>query len=220
MAARRDCRNSDAEAAGHGHPRRFRDANPGTLRANVPGMATASARNSFFQRLLGAAALDVAIYEDVEADRAATGQAMAVVVLSSLAAGIGNGGLEGVTLDRIIVFGSVALLSWAAWALITFEVGARVLPGPDTHADVGELLRTLGFASTPGLIRVLGVMPGVAYPAEAIAAVWMLAAMVIAVRQALDYRSTARAISVCLLGFVLVVAATIVIGVLFGPTAS
>jgi hypothetical protein len=183
-------------------------------------MATVMTRNSFFQRLLGAAALDVAIYEDVEADRSATGQAMAVVVLSSLAAGVGNGGLEGLSVDRIVVFGTVALLSWAAWALITFEVGARLLPGPDTRADVGELLRTLGFASTPGLVRVFGIMPGVAYPAMAIAAVWMLAAMVVAVRQALDYRSTSRAISVCLLGFVLVMAATVVIGVLFGPTAS
>jgi hypothetical protein len=192
----------------------------GTVRASLPGMATATARNSFFQRLLGAAALDVAIYEDVEADRASTGQAMAVVLLSSLAAGVGNGGLEGVTLDRIVVFTSVALLSWAAWALVTFEVGARLLPGPDTRADVGELLRTLGFASTPGLIRVFGIMPGMALPAAVIAAVWMLAAMVVAVRQALDYRSTARAISVCLLGWALVMAATVVIGVLFGPTAS
>lgn len=183
-------------------------------------MATVAARNSFVQRLLGAAALDAAIYEDVEADRTATGQAMAVVLLSSLAAGVGNGGMEGVTLTRMVVFGLTALLSWAAWALVTFEVGARILPGPDTRADVGELLRTLGFASTPGLIRVLGIMPGVAVPAMAVAAVWMLAAMVVAVRQALDYRSTSRAVTVCLLGWALVVAVTVVIGVLFGPTAS
>jgi hypothetical protein len=183
-------------------------------------MAVQPSRNSFLQRLVGAAALDAAIYEDVEADRAATGQAMIVVLLSSLAAGIGNGGVEGITFARVVVFGAVALLSWMAWALITYQVGARILPGPDTRADVGELLRTLGFASAPGLIRVFGLMGAIATPAMVIAMIWMLAAMVVAVRQALDYRSTARAVTVCLLGFALVVAATVVIGVMFGPTAS
>ena len=182
-------------------------------------MAT-HARNSFLQRLIGAAALDVAIYEDVEADASATGQAMAVVVLSSLAAGFGNGGFGGVVPGRIIAFTAAALLTWAAWAVITFQVGARIMPEPQTKADVGELLRTLGFASTPGLLRVFGILPGVATPALIVAAIWMLAAMVVAVRQALDYRSTARAVGVCLVGWVLVVGGMLAVSALFGGTAS
>ncbi len=181
-------------------------------------MAT-HARNSFLQRLIGAAALDATIYEDVEADRSATGQALVVVLLSSLAAGFGNGGFGGVAPARVIVFGSVALLSWAAWAVITFQVGTRILPGPDTKADVGELLRTLGFASTPGLLRVFGILPGVAGPASVVAAIWMLAAMVVAVRQALDYRSTGRAVAVCLVGWLLVVGMMALAGTLVGSTA-
>jgi hypothetical protein len=119
----------------------------------------------------------------------------------------------------VAVFGAAALLSWAAWALITYQVGARILPGPDTRADVGELLRTLGFASAPGLVRVFGLMGPIAWPAMIIAMVWMLAAMVVAVRQALDYRTTGRAVTVCLLGFLLVIGVAVVIGVIFGPTA-
>src|SRR5438874_5450458 len=157
-------------------------------------MPVATARNTFLQRLIGAVSLDAAIYEEVEADRGATGQALAVVVLSSLAGGIGARGIGDVTPASVAFVSVVSLLSWAAWALLTFQIGGRLMPEPQTRVDVGELLRTIGFASAPGLLRVLGVLPGVTLPAFAITSVWMLAAMVVAVRQALDYTSTGRAI--------------------------
>ncbi len=181
---------------------------------------TTTASNTFLQRLIGAAALDTAIYEEVEADRGATGQALAVVLLSSVAAGIGARGLGGGSLANIVFISIVALLAWAAWALVTFEVGTRLLPEPQTRADPGELLRTIGFAATPGLLRVFGVMPAVAVPVFAVSAVWMLIAMIVGVRQALDYTSTVRAVAVCVLGWLLAIAFALVIGVLFAPTVS
>ena len=185
-------------------------------------MAVTSAppTNSFLQRVIGAVSLDAAIYEEVEADRGATGQALAVVVLSSVAAGIGARGLGGTTAPNIALIAVIALLAWAAWALLTFQIGARLLPEPQTKVDVGELLRTIGFAATPGMLRVFGVLPGVTIPAFAISAVWMLAAMIVAVRQALDYTSTGRAIAVCALGWALAIAFALVLGLLFGPTLS
>jgi hypothetical protein len=162
----------------------------------------------------------VAIYEEVEADRGATGQALAVVVLSSLCAGIGARGLGGTSAANIAFISILALMGWAAWALLTFQIGGRLMPEPQTQVDVGELLRTIGFASAPGMLRIFGVLPGVTIPAFAISAVWMLAAMIVAVRQALDYTSTVRAIAVCVLGWMLALALAIGIGVLFGPTAS
>ena len=114
----------------------------------------------------------------------------------------------------------VALLAWSAWALLTLQIGGRLLPEPQTRVDVGELLRTIGFASAPGILRIFGILPGVTLPAFAISAVWMLAAMIVAVRQALDYTTTARAIAVCILGWVLAVGFAIVLGLLFGPTVS
>lgn len=177
-------------------------------------------RNTFVQRLLGALALDVAIYEEVESDRAATGQALAVVLLSSLAAGIGWQGAHGISVPALLYVSAFALLLWAAWALVTYEIGARLLPGPQTRVDVGELLRTIGFAATPGLFRVLGVIGGVAIPVFIGSAIWMLAAMVVAVRQALDYTSTARAVAVCVLGWILAIAIATVLGLFYGPALS
>lgn len=176
-------------------------------------------RNTFVQRLIGAAALDAAVYEDVEADPAATAQAFVVVLLSSIAGGIGLRGVSGGPVN-IAFFAMVALLAWIAWALVTYAIGAFLMPEPETSVDVGELMRTIGFAATPGLLRVLGAIPPLAMPVLAVTAVWMLAAMVVAVRQALDYRSTARAIGVCLTGWVLAIAVAVVLGVLFGPTVS
>ena len=160
-------------------------------------------------RMIRAAKLDVELYEEVEADQGAMREAMTVVVLSAVAAGIGNvanGGLQG------IISGTIgALVGWYVWAFLTYFIGTRLLAEPGTSADHGELLRTIGFSSAPGLIRVFGIIPGLAPIVFTVASGWMLVAMVIAVRQALDYQSTWRALGVCVIGwvvqaFVLVVA--------------
>jgi hypothetical protein len=181
-------------------------------------MAETTPTNTFVQRLLGAVSLDVAIYEEVEADRGATGQALATVVLSSIAAGFGARGLGGATPANISFICVLSLSAWAVWAVMTYEIGGHMMPEPQTRVDVGELLRTIGFASAPGLLRVFGILPGVAVPAFAITAVWMLAATIVAVRQALDYESTGRAIIVCTIGWALVIVFAVGIGLLFGPT--
>jgi hypothetical protein len=137
-----------------------------------------------------------------------------------LAAGLGARGLDSTSVATVAFFSIVALLSWAAWALLTFEIGGRLLPEPQTRVDVGELLRTIGFASAPGLLRIFGIIPQVAVPAFAISAIWMLLAMIVAVRQALDYTTTARAVAVCLMGWTLALVFAIVIGLVFGPTVS
>lgn len=183
-------------------------------------MATTIGQNTFLQRLIGAAALDTAIYEEVEADPRATPQALLVVLGSSVAAGIGFRPLAEQTIYSVVFFSIVALISWAAWALLTFEIGTRLMPESATRSDVGELLRTIGFAATPGLLRVLGVMPAVLMPVFIGTAIWMLIAMIVAVRQALDYRHTGRAIAVCVLGWALSLVIAVVMGVLFGPALS
>lgn len=156
---------------------------------------------SFKERLIGAAKLDVKTYEEVEADKDATGQAMTVVVLSSLAAGLGAIGTAGT--GGLILGTIAALIGWLVWAYIAYAVGTKILPEPQTKANLGELLRTIGFSSSPGLIRILGIIPGLSFLVYSVAAIWMLVAMVVAVRQALDYHSTWRAVGVCIIGWIL-----------------
>ena len=156
---------------------------------------------NYIDRIVRAAKLDINLYEEVEADKGAMGQAMGVVVLSSIAAGIGSIGTIG--LKGIIIGAITALIAWYVWAYMTYFIGAKILPEPQTKADHGELLRTIGFSSSPGLIRVLAIIPGISGIIFAIASIWMLIAMVIAVRQALDYQSTLRAVGVCMIGWVI-----------------
>jgi hypothetical protein len=180
-------------------------------------MAITAATNTFLQRLLGAAALDTAIYEEVETDPAATAQAFGVVLLASLAAGLGAGDLRGASLTTIASITTLSVLSWAVWALITFQIGARLMPEPQTRGNVGETLRTIGFSAAPGLLFVFGMLPGVGGIAFAIVGVWLLVSMVVAVRQALDYRSTARAIAVCIIGWALALGLSVLLSALFMP---
>ena len=166
--------------------------------------------STFQDRIFRAAKLDVNLYEEVEADKGAMSQAMAVVVLSSVAAGIGSfgtGGFGGIVIGTI-----AALAGWYLWAYLTYFIGTKLLPEPQTQSDPGELLRTIGFASSPGLIRIVAIIPGLGKVVILVAALWMLVAMVIAVRQALDYQSTLRAVGVCVIGWVIQM---LILGLLF-----
>ena len=174
---------------------------------------------SITDRMIRAAKLDVNLYEEVEADKNAMGQAMGVVILSSVAAGIGTIGTTGL---KGLLFGTVtALLAWFIWAFLTYFIGTRLLPEPQTTADYGELLRTIGFSSAPGVLRVLGIIPMLGVIINFLVGIWMLAAMVIAVRQALDYKSTWRAVGVCLIGWIVqIVIFALFFGLLGGFGAS
>ena len=171
-------------------------------------------KSSFENRIIRAIKLDSNLYEEVEADKGALWQAMTVVVLSSIAAGIGlykTGGFSG------IITGTMAsLISWYVWAYLTYFIGTKFLPEPQTQADLGELLRTIGFSSSPGLLRVFYFVPGIGGLLYLISSLWMLVAMIIAVRQALDYNSTLRAVGVCVIGYILQIFILVIIFSIFG----
>jgi len=163
---------------------------------------------TFVERMIGAARLNTNTYEEVEADRGATGQALGVVVLASVASGIGMGqGLRGLVIGTVL-----SLIGWAIWAWLIYFIGTRWLPEPDTNADAGQLLRTVGFAMSPGVLRVLGIVPLLGELVFVVTAIWTLIAVVVAVRQALDYRSTGRAVGVCIIGWLVQLAILVVVG--------
>lgn len=175
--------------------------------------------NIFTDRMIRAAKLDVNLYEEVEADKDAMRQAMGVVVLASLAAGVGSIGTLG--LGGLLLGTLAALGGWYIWAWLTYFIGTRFLAEPQTEADLGQLLRTTGFSSSPGLIRVLGIIPGLGTVVFAVASIWMLVAMVIAVRQALDYTSTFRAVGVCVIGWIIqTVILVLLFSLLGGPPSA
>jgi len=171
--------------------------------------------STFTERMVRAARLDAAIYEEVEADDTALPQAMGVVLLSSLAAGIGVIAINGI---GGVVIGTIgAFLGWYVWAVIVYLIGTKLLPAPNTKADIGQLLRTTGFSASPGILRVLGILPGIGSIVFFICAIWMLAAMIVAVRQALDYEGTGRAVLVCVIGFFVQLALLIPALLIAGP---
>ena len=168
---------------------------------------------SFVERVVGAARLDAKVYEEVEADPTAMGQAIAVVAASALAAGVGSigGGATGAV--AAVVSG---IVGWFLWAVVTWLIGTKLLPEAGTRADLGQMLRTIGFSAAPGLLNVLGIVPLLGLLAWVVAAVWQLVAMVVAVRQALDYTSTGRAVLVCVIGWVFYLAVSIGLAVMMG----
>ena len=154
-------------------------------------MLEATGQKSIIDRMIRAARLDPQLYEEVEHDQSATGQAMLVVVLGAIAGGIGalSGGIAG------LVVGVVAsLVGWAVYAFIAYWVGTNIFKGPHTEATWGQLLRTLGFANSPRILMVLVVIPVVGIFVGLAVFIWLLFTTVVAIRHALDF-NTWRAIA-------------------------
>ena len=157
-------------------------------------------------RMYGAATFNTATYEEVEKDKGATIQALIVVVLVAISAGVG-GVLDGEgNLGRGLAFGAVrGVVSWAVWALMAWLVGTTLLKTAETEADWGQLARGTGFAQTPGLLNILVFVPTVGGLIVFLTFLWQLAGMVIATRQSLDYTSTLRAFFVIVISFIPVI---------------
>ena len=152
------------------------------------------------ERMIGAALLRPATFEEVEADASATRQALAVVVVVALATGVGA--IAGAGIGIVIASVIIAIIAWVLWAFITFWVGTTLLNTPETHADWGQLARALAFAQSPGVLKAFGFIPVLGPAVFLLASIWQLVAMVVAIRQALDYRSTWRAVAVAVIGFI------------------
>ncbi len=155
----------------------------------------------FFSRILRASMLDWKLYKEVEHDNRAIAHAVAVVIISSLAAGIGSRDPGDLLSLLSVTIG--ALIGWVFWALLTLFLGARIFPEPQTQTNFAQLLRTIGFSSAPGIVRLAGVIEPLRNTIFFMAAIWMLSAMVIAVRQALDFTSTLRSLLVVLGGWII-----------------
>ena len=155
-------------------------------------------KKSFINRIYRAIKIDPDLYEEVEHDKSATFQAASVVVLSSLAAGIGAIHLGA---SNFLLGPLLSLASWYFWAFLIYIVGTKLFPDKQTKSNHGELLRTIGFSSAPGLIRVFGITPDLMTVTFIGSAFWMLACMVVAVKSALDYDSMWKALGVVIVAW-------------------
>ena len=162
---------------------------------------------SLIRRMWRAALLDPDLYDEVESAPHLLRQAFLVVLLVSAAGGVAAGW------PRLGVEALVALLlfaGWLGWAAVSTWLGTRVMPGPETQSDFPEVLRTIGFAASPGLLLVLAFVQETRPAVFVCALLWMLAATVVAIREALDFASLGRAIVVCALGWLVQAAAAAV----------
>lgn len=168
---------------------------------------------TFGERLVGAMKLDVNTFEDIERDPTAMGQAVGVIALAAVSTGIGNvwyGGLTG------ILFGVItSLIGYAVWAVIVWLVGTKVMPDPATKADFPEAFRVIAFAAAPGVLGAVTIIPILGWLLLFLISVWSIAAMVVAVKAALDYTDTFKAVIVVIIGFVVNLVITALLSAMF-----
>ena len=152
-------------------------------------------------RMIGAMQADVKTFTEIEADPAAMGQAITVIVIAGVAALIGNIFRGGIGAGVLGLVGS--LLGYALFSLLVFVIGTKVMPEPATKADFNETFRVVGFAASPGVFNVLAIVPYIGPLISLLVGLWSLVIAVVAVREVLDYSNTVRAIIVCLIAGVI-----------------
>lgn len=172
------------------------------------------------RRFIGVLVLDPVTFEDVESDRKAGFQAAIVVLLACIAGGMAAVGNTSMSLAAFATGALVTLGAWVVWALVITTIGTQLVPEPQTDSRPGELLRTIGFAAAPGAFYAFAVMRPAAPFVLFVVSIWLIAATVIGVRQALDYRSLGRAVGVCIAGFLIVLVVLAAVGGLFTRTVS
>ncbi len=162
------------------------------------------------QRMMGAAMFNADTYEEIEADPGAIGQAIGVVILVTICGMVGGviAGLLGGAGPLAIVLGLVAglvfgILRWAIWVSVISLVGGMILRTSNTQTSWAEIGRVVGFAYTPGVLSIFAFVPFIGNLFPIVAFVWTAAAVTLAVRQALDFESTGRAIAVVLISAVI-----------------
>jgi hypothetical protein len=180
---------------------------------------------TIWRKMILASRLDVNLYEDVEADTKANRQALSVVFIASIATGIGTG-ISGSVLNGalwflwgLLVGVTTSIIGWLAWAFITYWIGKTIFKGPQTEVTYGQMLRTLGFANSPGILRIFSFVPFVGGLIAFVATVWVLIAGIVAIRQALDF-STWRAIGTAFVGWLVYVLLIFLISSLFIDTGA
>ncbi len=166
-------------------------------------------------RIMGVLRLDVNTYEEIEADTSATSQAAIVVVAAAILTGIGTGLDSDSFFIGFIGTAVWALISWVIWSGITYLVGTKMFDG---QADMGEMLRVIGYAQAPNMLRVLSFIPVLGGIIGFVAAIWSLITAFIAVRQGLDIDNVKTVITV-VIGWLIVTIGFFIIGGLFTGAA-
>ena len=172
----------------------------------------------FLHRFFGALALDAGAFEDIEADRHASAQSALVVALVCIAAGISSMELGMANAASFLSGAIIALGIWLIWVMVVGVIGTTDLAEPQTHSSFGELLRTLGFAAAPGVFIVFTIFRSAAPLVIVMVSLWMIAAAVLGMRQALDYRHTSRALAVCVLAWLVSIGVVAMAMVIFSRT--
>ena len=168
---------------------------------------------SFGERVVGAMSLKASTFQEIEHDTTAMGQAVGVIALAAVSTGLGNvwyGGVSGI-LTGIVM----SLIGYAVWALVVWLVGTKMMPDPATKADFPETFRTIAFAAAPGILGIVTIIPILGWLLLVVLWIWQIAAMVIAVREVLDYTDTMKAVIVVVIGWLIQLVVTILLGMMF-----
>lgn len=156
--------------------------------------------NSIWSNVLKASCFDSDFYEKVKQDESLSGESQLIILLSSAAAGAGMliyGGIMPAIMVMVMHY-----LGWYAAMFLIYLIGGKLFKDPLVpETTYSQFCRTLGYASAPGIARVLGVIPGIGLLIIKIMFIWILIAMIVATKQALGYKSQVRTIIVCFLAW-------------------
>ena len=101
--------------------------------------------------------------------------------------------------------GLTAILTWFIWAILIYVLGVKIFPDKQTKVSFKKVLTAVGFAHAPGLLRFFAVTPELMIPIIFITQFWIFAALIISIRQILNFKSNLKSFGIVFLSFLIIV---------------
>ena len=148
-----------------------------------------------FKRMQRAIMLDQTLFDEIVADPSIQGQSVWVVAIFAMTTAFGTFSMISGTAVNIGLI--TTIITWYIWAFSVFYVGTRILGPMSEGSDRKTIMRVVAFASAPGVIRLLGVIPKITMIILAISSIWILIAAVMGLKKVFVQATTAKITMVC-----------------------
>jgi len=155
--------------------------------------------------------LESEVFPEIELDPKATGQAAIVVIVASILSGIGTGFGANSFVSGFLASLLFTIVSWYLWAAVTLFIGTRIYDG---QANMGEMLRVIGYAQAPRAFNFFAFIPIVGWVIPLLTLFWVLAASFMAIREGLDIEVGPTIVTVAV-SFILVLIGQGIINIFF-----
>jgi hypothetical protein len=101
--------------------------------------------------------------------------------------------------------GLTAILTWFIWSIFIYVIGVKLFPDRETKVSFKKILIGVGYAHTPGILRLFAITPDLMVPIIFLTQFWIFAGLIISTKQILNLKSNFKSFGIVFLSFLIII---------------